>query len=450
MGAFKAYDIRGIYNKDFNKHDVYRIGFFLPQLLKSTKVLVGRDIRESSDEIFEALAHGITDAGADVYDLGLSTTPMVYWATANFGFDASVQITASHNPREYNGMKVSRTLAMPVGYDTGLGELEKLVRNTPVEPVIRRGTIHPFPVHSDYVDFIRGFMSDFSKLKIAIDCSNGMAAMLVKEFFGNAPAYIYDEMDGTFPNHEPNPLEEENVEDLKKLVVREKCDLGIIFDGDADRVMFVDEKGRFVRPDLMIALLGHYFKNKGRLGSVVMDIRSSKGVESYLNKLGFQCYLWRVGRAYATPKLRELDATFGGELAGHYYMKDFYYSDSAFLAVMLMLDVIATHHEQGMPFSQLIENINAGWANSGEVNFRIEQKAKAMEALRDHFNAIESPQVFLDFDGFRLEYASWWFNVRPSNTEPYLRFLAEATSHEILDQKLREVKEVLSRFQENE
>ncbi|MDP2422930.1 MAG: hypothetical protein Q8M23_01155 [Bacteroidales bacterium] len=208
MGAFKAYDIRGIYNKDFNKHDVYRIGFFLPQLLKSTKVLVGRDIRESSDEIFEALAHGITDAGADVYDLGLSTTPMVYWATANFGFDASVQITASHNPREYNGMKVSRTLAMPVGYDTGLGELEKLVRNTPVEPVIRRGTIHPFPVHSDYVDFIRGFMSDFSKLKIAIDCSNGMAAMLVKEFFGNAPAYIYDEMDGTFPNHEPNPLEE--------------------------------------------------------------------------------------------------------------------------------------------------------------------------------------------------------------------------------------------------
>lgn len=444
--AFKAYDIRGVFGRDFNLDDVYKIGFFLPRLLKADKVLLGRDIRISSDKIFVALSDGITDAGADAYDMGLTTTPMVYWATAKYGFGASVQITASHNPKEYNGLKVSRKEALPVGYDTGLNELEALVEKEEMVLNKQKGRMHLFDIKDDYLKFIKGFKSDFSKLKIAVDCSNGMASLFVKDLLGNQPHYLYAEPDGNFPNHEPNPLEEKNVEDLKKLVLEKNCDLGIIFDGDADRVMFVDDNGRFIRPDIMIALLGVYFKKHGRTGPVVMDIRTSKKVAEYLENLGFETHLWKVGRAFAALKLRELNAVFGGELAGHYYFKDFFFSDSAFLAVMLILDVLAEKHAQGISLSAWVDEVNGTWANSGEINFKIERKADAMEALKSHFIQKECPLAFLDFDGYRIEFKDWWFNVRPSNTEPYLRFLAEAKTHETLERNLVQVRNIISKF----
>ncbi len=446
MGAFKAYDIRGIFGKDLTTVVAYRIGYFLPGLLGADKVLVGRDVRTSSDALFQALTAGITDAGAVVFDAGLATTPMVYWATANYGFKASVQITASHNPAEYNGFKISREDALPVGYDTGLKDLEELVKHGTITLVKTKGSVENLDVRSPYIHFIRQYQPEIEGLKIAIDCSNGMAALLVKDFFGMEPLYLYDTLDGTFPNHEPNPLEEENVEDLKKLVVSERCDLGIIFDGDADRVMFVDEKGQFIRPDIMIGVLGHYFRDMSIKGNVVLDIRSSKAVESYLTSLGFECHLWRVGRAFAVPKLRTLNAPFGGELAGHYYLRDFYFSDSAFLAVMMMLRVIHTFHKRGISLSQLVGQIQGPAANSGEINFRIEQKKEAMELLKFHFTSTESYLVFMDFDGYRIEFKDWWFNVRPSNTEPYLRFLAEASNKELLAHKLAEVRKVLEVF----
>lgn len=444
--AFKAYDIRGVFGRDFELSDVYKMGYFLPQLLQSVKVLVGRDIRNSSEAMFKALSDGICDAGADVYDMGLTTTPMVYWATAKFGFGASVQITASHNPKEYNGLKVSRAQALPVGYETGLSELLKMATNNEIFVNRKRGQVHTFEIKTQYLDFIRGFIPDFSNLRIAVDCSNGMASLLVKEVLGTKPYYLYDEPDGNFPNHEPNPLEEKNVEDLKKLVLEKKCDVGIIFDGDADRVMFVDDKGRFVRPDLMIAFLGDYFRNQGRTGAVVMDIRSSKRVATYLEYLGFQTHLWKVGRAFAALKLRELEAVFGGELAGHYYFKDFYFSDSAFLAVMLILDVLAQKHASGLKLSEWVDRLNGSWANSGEMNFKIEHKLEAMSALKDRFTSVEPVLAFHDFDGYRIEFKEWWFNVRPSNTEPYLRFLAEAESQEILVEKLYQVRKILEGF----
>jgi len=444
--AFKAYDIRGVYGRDFDAGDVYKMGFFLPGVLESDKVLVGRDVRKSSDEIFEALTRGITDAGADAYDMGLTTTPMVYWATAKFGYGASVQITASHNPKEYNGLKVSSKEAMPVGYETGLNRLEKLVESGKSQPASRKGKIHSFDVKDQYLAFIKSFKPDFSKLKIAVDCSNGMASLFARHLLGDEPFYIFDEPDGSFPNHEPNPLEEENVEDLKKLVHEKSCHLGIIFDGDADRVMFVDDRGRFIRPDIMIALLADYFKKQGRTGRVVMDIRSSKKVGEYIENLGFETHLWKVGRAFAALKLRELEAVFGGELAGHYYFKDFFFSDSAFLAVMLMLDVMVQRHERGIKLSQWVDAVNGSWANSGEINFKIKQKAEAMEALKKHFMRVENPMNYLDFDGYRIEFRDWWFNVRPSNTEPYLRFVAEAVSREVLDEKLAIVKEIINKF----
>lgn len=446
MSAFKAYDFRGVFGKDFNLDDIYKIGFFLPTLLKTSKVLVGRDMRMSTPDMFSALSKGITDAGADVYDMGLTTTPMVYYFTAKHHFDASVMITASHNPKEYNGLKVSRTNALPVGFDTGLGELQKMVENKEVEPVTEKGKIIPYSVKDEYVNFLKNYQHDISNLNIAMDCSNGMASILVKEIFGNQPTYIFDELDGTFPNHEPNPLEEENVKHIKDLVLKTKADIGVIFDGDADRVMFIDEKGNFIAPDLMIAVLGHYFiKEKDMKGKVIQDIRTSKSVSEYINKLGREVCIWRVGRAFAALKLREIDGAFGGEFAGHYYFRDFYYSDSAFVAALVILKVISDMKRDNISVSELISQI-AVYANSGEINFKIEKKLEAMNALKEHFMGKEKATEFMDFDGYRIEFPDWWFNVRPSNTEPYLRLLLEAKTQKLLDEKTDEARAILKSF----
>lgn len=444
MGAFHAYDIRGIYNVDFDKNTAYKVGYFIPKLLKTDKVLVGRDCRVSSDEIHEYLLKGITDAGADVYDIGLSTTPMVYFGTANYGFKASVQITASHNPKEYNGMKVSCENALPVGYDTGLGQIEAWINDGKATPVAeKRGQVFQKDIREDYLAFLKKYMGDLSGLKLAFDLSNGMSSLFAKQIFGDAPEYIFDTMDGTFPNHEPNPLVHKNVVALEELVKKTGADAGVIYDGDADRVMFVDEKGNFVSPDLMIAVLGHYFiGERGEKGYVIQDIRSSKAIGEYLEPMGAKMYTWKVGRANAARRLREIDGIWGGELAGHYYFKDFFYSDSGLLASILILRVLANLKKEGISFSQIIGKI-ARYQNSGEINFKLTDKQGAMDAVKAHFEEQEKPTVFMDFDGYRVEFPDWWFNIRPSNTEPYLRFICEATTKELLDKKVAEVKSLL-------
>ncbi|MDE5889508.1 MAG: phosphomannomutase/phosphoglucomutase [Bacteroidales bacterium] len=445
MGAFHAYDIRGVYNVDFDKETAYKVGYFLPGLLDTDKVLVGRDCRVSSDEIHEYLLKGLTDAGADVYDIGLSTTPMVYFGTANYGFKASVQITASHNPAEYNGMKVSRENALPVGFDNGLGQIKEWIDSNRECPVAeKKGQVFQKDIHKDYLEFLLKYKGDYSALNIAMDLSNGMATLYAKEIFGEQPSYIFDEIDGRFPNHEPNPLVPKNVEALQELVRKTGADIGVIYDGDADRVMFVDENARFISPDLMIAVLGHYFlEERGEKGIVLQDIRSSKAVGEYLAPMGGQMQTWKVGRAFAARKLRELDGVYGGELAGHYYFRDFFYSDSGLLASILILNVVARMKAEGISLSQLIAKVER-YQNSGEINFRIEDKAGAMDAVRDYFMESEQSTAYMDFDGYRVEFPQWWFNIRPSNTEPYLRFICEATSRELLDEKVGKVKEILT------
>lgn len=443
-GVFKAYDIRGIYNKEFNKEDVYKIGYFIPKLLKADKVLVGRDCRVSSDEIFEYLSKGITDSGADVYSIGLSTTPMVYFGTAKHGFDASIQITASHNPKEYNGLKISRTGALPVGIDSGLVELEELVSNHEIVLADKKGKIVDFDIREEYIDFQRNYVPDLSGLSIAVDCSNGMTALLIKDILGTTPYYIFDTLDGTFPNHEPNPLDERNVVDLQSMVIANKCDAGVIYDGDGDRVVFVDEKGRFIPPDIIIAVIGMYYLEKEK-GNVLCDIRTSKSVSESLATQGGTPHIWKVGHAFAKVKLRELQGIFGGELAGHYYFRDFFNCDSGIFASLIALNVISRLKKEGKLFSDLIDSIRK-YPNSGEVNFRIEQKEEAMERLKNEFTEKESATASYDFDGYRIEFKDWWFNVRMSNTEPYLRLVVEANSEALLQEKLAELKKVLGEF----
>jgi phosphomannomutase len=448
MGAFHAYDIRGIYNVDFDKETAYKIGAFLPELLKADKVLVGRDCRVSGQEIHDYLIKGITDAGADVDDIGLSSTPLVYFGTANYGYKASVQITASHNPAEYNGMKVSRENALPVGLDTGLGQIKAWIEEgRPTPKAAKPGQVREIDIKPDYIAFLKKYKGDYSNLKIAFDLSNGMANLFAKEIYKDENAeWLFDTIDGRFPNHEPNPLIQKNVQPLKELVKKVKADIGVIYDGDADRVMFVDEKAQFVSPDLMIALMGKYFVGeRGLKGIVLQDIRSSKAVGEYLEPMGCEMRTWKVGRAFAAAKLREIDGVWGGELAGHYYFRDFFYSDSAMVASQVILHVVSEMKKKGISVSQLISEI-AVYANSGEINFKVEKKKEAMEAMKEHFMQKETATNFMDFDGYRIEFKDWWFNVRPSNTEPYLRLLMEAKNKEMLEEKLTEAKKILAPF----
>ena len=444
MGAFHAYDIRGIYNVDFDRETAYKVAYFIPELLGTDKVAVGRDCRVSSDEIHDAVLKGITDAGADVYDLGLTTTPAVYFATANCGFKASIQITASHNGPQYNGMKVSTENARAVGYDAGLKTIRQWIdegRPTPV--AAKRGSVHPLDVTEDYLAFLLRYKGDYSNIRIAMDLSNGMANLYAKRIFGDAPEYLFDELDGRFPNHDPNPLIPKNIEALQALVRKSGADVGVIYDGDADRVMFVDENARFISPDLMIAVLGRFFLvERGEKGLVLQDIRSSKAVGEYLAPMGGEMRTWKVGRAFAAEKLREIDGVYGGELAGHYYFRDFFYSDSGLLASIIILNVVSALKKEGRTLSSLIAEIEK-YENSGEINFRLEDKAGAMEAVREMFCAQEKPTAFMDFDGYRVEFPQWWFNIRPSNTEPYLRFICEASSRELLDEKVAAVRKLL-------
>ena len=445
MKAFKAYDIRGEWGSDLNESIAYRIGYFLPDVIDTDTYLVGRDMRLSSEAMFEGLTRGLTDRGKNVDYIGLSTTPLVYWSTAKYGYGASVQITASHNPKHHNGLKISAKNALPVGYDTGLNRLEALVASDKPTPTTAiKGQIKEKDVYADYLAFQQRFVGDLSNLNIAVDCSNGMASLFVHELIGKAH-YINDTLDGNFPNHEPNPLEANAQEQIKALVLKEKCDIGLLFDGDADRITFIDEKGRFISPDLIIAFLGDYFiGEQHQKGIVLQDIRSSRAIQEYLNRYQAKVETWRVGRAYAALKLRELDGCYGGELAGHYYFRDFYYSDSALLAASIVLRLLAERKKNGQTLSQIIDEITP-YYNSGEINFKSEQKQAAMDAVKDHFSNLEKPERFLDFDGYRLDYPDWWLNIRPSNTEPYLRFLCEAMSEAKLNEIIDTVKNIIAK-----
>ena len=447
MGAFKAYDIRGIYNKDFDKKTAYKVGYFLPSLLSTDHVVVGRDVRLSSPEIHEYLLKGITDSGADVYDLGLATTPMVYFATVFLKADASVQITASHNPKEYNGLKISRKDAIPVGGDTGLKDLEKLCNEGEITISEKKGEVKDYSyVRDEYVKYLRGFCPDIADLDISIDCSNGMSSLIIKDVLkDDSIHYIYDTFDGSFPNHEPNPLYERNCEDIKRETLKNRSDVGIIYDGDADRVMFIDEKGRFIQPDYITAVLGCYYKKKGLSGNSLVDVRTSRSTTEYLEAIGFPPTLWKVGHAFAKMKIREIDAVFGGELAGHYYFRrDFFNCDSGILASLLVLSVVKSLKEEGRTLSQLIDSI-VKYSNTGEVNFKLEEKDECISRILEHFKS-ENPSKILSFDGYRIEFPSWWFSIRKSNTEPYLRIVLEAQSKEEMENRLKEIKDIIGQF----
>ncbi len=445
-GAFKAYDIRGVYGRDFDAGTVYRVGRRLPELLGADTVLVGRDVRKSSGEIFEALAEGLTDSGASVDDMGLCTTPMTYYFTGAKGYRCAVMITASHNPAEYNGLKISRSGALPVGEDSGLKELETAAsRPAPAKSPIR-GKVRTVDFSGEYIGFLKSRLPDLSGLHAAVDCSNGMAGLLAREVFGGAAEYMFDMPDGAFPNHSPNPMEASSTAALSETVCCGGLDLGVIFDGDADRVMYVDEEGRFIRPDLIIGLLAGRALSAESGAKVLCDIRTSRGVTEAVERMGGTPVIWKVGHAFAKVKLRETGAAVGGEVAGHYYFRDFFCCDSAMLCACEVLGCASAAVRSGGKFSDLISEFDV-YANSGEINFTVEDKDSAMKCVVGRaLDKFGSPERTLDFDGVRCDWRDWWFNVRKSNTEPFLRLIVEAADSGMLESRLGLIKEWLSPF----
>ncbi|HNX34317.1 MAG TPA: phosphomannomutase/phosphoglucomutase [Kiritimatiellia bacterium] len=445
MSFFKAYDMRGEFGKDFDLDTVYRIGRWLPAVLGARRMLIGRDMRLSSECVRDALCRGLTESGCAVDDMGLATTPMVYFFTAREGYDASVQITASHNPPDHNGMKVSRSGAIPVGYATGLAKLEERVASDTLPPAAVTGACRTVSYRDDFVQWLRTRLADLSGLRFAVDCSDGVAGLIVRDLLGESPVYLNEVPDGRFPHHSPNPLEAGSRTQVADTVRARGLDAGVIFDGDADRVMFVDETGAFVQPDYLIPVIARHFLAREPGATVIHDIRTSRGAIEALRADGAKTVMGKVGHAFAKMALRETGAVCGGELAGHYYFRDFFCCDSGELAALLVLAALAEAKRQGVSFSALMAPIRK-YANSGERNYRIQDKDGAIAAVLSALAALGPPQARADFDGVRLDYADGWVNIRKSNTEPFLRMIVEARDAATLTEWLSMLEDVLAPF----
>ena len=443
MGFFKAYDMRGTFGADFDLDTVYKVGLALPKVVAGKRWLVGRDCRTTSDAVHDALVKGLSEAGVEVSDLGLCTTPMVYYFTAADGFDGSVMITASHNPPTDNGLKVSKTTALPVGYANGLNEVERLVGEMQATADGRRLSVKELPdALSRYIAWqqCRVNLAALSGLKFAVDCSNGMSSIFAREMFPNA-VLLNDTPDGTFPAHSPNPLKSEAREQIAKVVREKGLDCGVIFDGDADRAMFVDERGEFVQPDYLIPIVARATMGSEELrvkseelgkAKIIHDVRTSRGAIETLREDGFEPVMVPVGHAFAKPILREVGALCGGELAGHYYFSEFFGCDSGLLAATRILGEIAKAKQAGKTFSEMMKPIVSRYANSGEINFKVENKEAAIERVLAVAKSLGEETGRSEMDGYRLEYRDGWISVRKSNTEPYLRLLVECRTKEQL------------------
>ena len=381
---------------------------------------------------------GLAEGGAEVTDLGLATTPMVYFFTAEDDFDASVMITASHNPPTDNGLKVSKRGALPVGYESGLAEVERRVAEGGgvIGMSLKFRTCEKTTSATDparlarYVAWLRAHALPTGDLKFAVDCSDGMASILAHELFPGA-VFINDTPDGAFPHHSPNPLLAASREQLAAVVREQGLDCGVIFDGDADRCMFVDETGAFIQPDYLIPVLASTYHEPG--ATVIHDVRTSRAAIEAIRAQGATPVIGKVGHAYAKVLLREVKAVCGGELAGHYYFRDFHGCDSGELAALRILGAFAEAKARGLTVSAFMAPLLGKYANSGEVNFKVEDKPAAIARVLDAAKGLAPETGRTTIDGYRLEYDAGWVSVRQSNTEPYLRLIVECDTRARLD-----------------
>ncbi len=441
-GIFKAYDVRGIYPEQIHEDIARRIGRAFRAVLDpaavaaNPTVVVSRDMRASSEPLAAAVITGVLESGLNVVYTDLSTTPMNYFAVGHLKAAGGIQVTASHNPAKYNGLKFSRDEAKPVSGDEGIPLIEKLATGEGAARADEPGTIEETSVFDAYGRYISSFLArpaGARRLKVVVDAANGMGTLYrpILEAAGIELIPLYFELDGTFPNHEANPLKYENLVDLCKAVREHGADLGVSFDGDADRAAFVDEQGRPIGSDLATALIAGELLAHDPGKAVVYDLRSSRAVAEYIAEKGGRPIRERVGHSFIKATMRANDGLFGGELAGHYYFRANYFADCALLAVFEILNLL---WKEGKPMSALVAPLER-YAKSPEINFEVEDKQGKIAALAAKYADAEIDYL----DGITLAYPTWWANVRPSNTEPYLRLVLEAATEEELAHRREEL-----------
>ncbi len=436
---FKAYDIRGVVPDEITPETAYRIGRTLVLTLSPDAVVVGRDMRVSGPALSAALIDGIRDQGADVTDIGMVSTDALYFAVGRYGYPAGVMITASHNPAEYNGFKICREEARALSLDEGIGDIRDLVvANQFPEPAAHRGDLTSRDILDEYAAFLLDQVdtSKIRRLRIAIDAGNGMAGQTVPRVFDQLPCEIvplYFEPDGTFPNHEANPIESENVEDLQRTVLEHTCDLGVAFDGDADRMFLIDERGQFIGGDMTTAMVSVVMLKRHPGAAIVYNLICSRSVPETIERHGGRPIRSRVGHSYIKATMRQEDAVFGGEHSGHFYFRENWYADSGLLALLTVLELVSEANES---LSAVLRPLDTR-VRSGEINSEVADPKAVMDRVEAEYSRQGGTVDHLD--GLTVGFPAWWFNLRASNTQPLLRLNVEAEEPSVLEQKTKEV-----------
>jgi phosphomannomutase len=438
---FKAYDIRGTYPGEIDEEAVRAIGAGFAAYLGARRIAVGRDMRLSSPALAAAFIDGATAQGTDVVDYGMIPTDMLYFAVARDGHDGGVEVTASHNPKQYNGLKMVRKEALPLSGDAGIGDIRDMIAGNRLPPAAaRRGQVTQADALDRYVEHVMSFIepSLVKSFNVVLDAGSGMGGLIAPKLFERLPCRttrLCFEIDGRFPNHEANPLIEENRQDIVDAVIAQKADIGIAWDGDADRCFFIDGTGEFVSGDFVTALLAEAFLLRHPGASVVYDLRASHAVRDTVARYGGTALMNRVGHAFIKQRMRDSQAIFGGEVTGHYYFRDNFYADNGFIPALLMLELMS---KKGKSLHQLLEPLRREYFISGEINTKL-AGMDAVPATLDRIAARYGDGGQATLDGLSVDYDDWHFNVRPSNTEPLLRLNLEAKTPEMMAARRDEV-----------
>jgi phosphomannomutase len=441
--VFKAYDVRGIYPTELDEDGGYAIGRAYAEQFEPRKIAVGRDMRLSSPAMAEAVVRGAVEGGAAVVDIGLVGTEMVYFAVGELGLDGGIAVTASHNPKEYTGMKIVRRGALPVGGDSGLLDVrDRAIALLGPDRGQTPAVAEMVDIYPAFVEKVLSFIdvSAVRPLRVVIDAANGMAGAMLPPVLERLPidaVRCFFEPDGSFPNHEPNPLLPENREFIVAKVREERADLGIAFDGDADRCFFVDDTGEFVPGDFVTALLAQSMLEKEPGGTIIYDVRASWAVRDVVERGGGTALPNRVGHAFIKHRMREVDAVFAGEVSGHYYFRDFTQADSGTIPALLMLELVSKNNR---PLSEILRPFRDRYFITGEINTRVDDVALTLQELKEHF--VSQGEVS-HLDGISITADDWHMNVRPSNTEPLLRLNLEALDRDLMERKRDEVLAVI-------
>ena len=447
QNIFKAYDVRGVYPSEINEDVSNTIARAFVAYLKANRIAVSRDMRVSSSSLAEAFIDGARSQGANVVDHGMMSTDMLYYSVAKGHYDGGAQITASHNPKQYNGLKLVREAAHPLSGDAGISDIRNMILNKSIpDPPNRYGTLSEANVLKDYINHVSSFIdtSIIHPYKLVLDAGNGMAGLVAPPIFDLLPCQttrLCFDIDGTFPEHEANPLIAENRELLTRHVLTEHADAGIAWDGDADRCFFVDGEGQFIAGDFITTLLAEAFLLRHPSETILYDVRASYAVKDTVKRHGGLALMNRVGHAFFKQRMRDERAVFGGEVTGHYYFRDNFFADNGLIPALMILELMSRKHRT---LRELLEPLREKYFISGEINTNIGDIATGRRKMNELSSRYADATVY-HLDGVSIEYPDWHFNVRPSNTEPLLRLNLEATTREVMEQKREEILEFIRR-----